>query len=1045
MAITFVGQAATSVFAPSATKAYVSTAGNALILSLQHQSFSPPTITDTAGNTWIQGPDTVVDGTGAPSEKQVGLWYVINALPITSLTVTTSGAGSKAIQFNLSEWRGVDSLRAKSSTYAATPSTNSAAAPVTAQTGDLVIGNMGYYDATGRDDSLVSGYTALTGNAISTTYQSVGYRVVTTTASAGPTYTYTRNTQSGIAVASFVPATVRTIGIAATATYNPTGLQNPSTTGAVIPIPSGGVVGQYVIAAVFFAQGTGPASIVTPTNWTVLTPAGLTGTSANRVTILYGYKITDATALSNLGSSFLAKVGYSSTRIVAVTHLMNNVDLNATPSIGLIEFSASAASSITFNSPAAGDYRLYFPATNSSAPTPNSVMTSTGGTKNVQVQSLDVASGSSADSQIASMTGGTGATLSASVPNHVSFGVGFMAAYIPVANIPPTASFTHSEAGLVTTVNGSASSDTDGTIASYDWNWGDGTTHGTTATTTHTYASAGTYSAILTVTDNSGGTGTATQTITVGTTTAPTRKGYSFTNPAGANTSLVLDPSIITSGTGVSTNDWMIATLTTTTTTTTLTAPTGWTTLRSLTTIGTLRYAVYGKIRASGDTTYSFTLDAGGTTSAGTLMWGSGADTTVTNWLVGANTNRSVDLHNTGASITTTVDHSLILGISVERTSVTESAITSVSGATEWYFMPQIGSQLETIDVAYVADKTPTGATTTIDWTYPNTQTTNGMALQIAIPPTAPGGNISIGYPGVLRVGTTNYSGKMYYWDGSAAHDFSTTPIVKFQPATVTQLLSSDHSPWFAAHRGFSYSYPEESIYSYRSATDWGIHAIEISVQVSQDGTFWCFHDSTTTRTTGVSGTISSMTDATLAALSNLGSTATGNTSQPSRPVSKLIDVLNVYAATHVIIIEDKTYTNTTNILNLMDSYGTTGRPASEIFIWKLDALSGSGFFTAASSRGYHRWGYIFDASMATSYATVVSSGKMDMIGLDFNSSDATLTSAVALAISNGVRPTGHIISTTTQRDRMLGLGMTGLMVSNKDIVPPWYTSWGGF
>jgi len=73
-----------------------------------------------------------------------------------------------------------------------------------------------------------------------------------------------------------------------------------------------------------------------------------------------------------------------------------------------------------------------------------------------------------------------------------------------------------------------------------------------------------------------------------------------------------------------------------------------------------------------------------------------------------------------------------------------------------------------------------------------------------------------------------------------------------------------------------------------------------------------------------------------------------------------------------------------------------------------------------------------------------VSSGKMDMIGLDFNSSDATLSAAVTLAIANGVRPTGHIINSTTQRDRMLGLGMTGLMISNKDIVPPWYTSWGG-
>ena len=63
---------------------------------------------------------------------------------------------------------------------------------------------------------------------------------------------------------------------------------------------------------------------------------------------------------------------------------------------------------------------------------------------------------------------------------------------------------------------------------------------------------------------------------------------------------------------------------------------------------------------------------------------------------------------------------------------------------------------------------------------------------------------------------------------------------------------------------------------------------------------------------------------------------------------------------------------------------------------------------------------------------------------MDFNSSDATLTAAIATALANNVRPTGHIIATIAQRDRMLGLGMTGLMMSNKDAVPPWYTTWGG-
>ncbi len=220
--------------------------------------------------------------------------------------------------------------------------------------------------------------------------------------------------------------------------------------------------------------------------------------------------------------------------------------------------------------------------------------------------------------------------------------------------------------------------------------------------------------------------------------------------------------------------------------------------------------------------------------------------------------------------------------------------------------------------------------------------------------------------------------------------------------------------------------------------------AIEISAQMSADGTWWCFHDATTDRTTGVSGTISSMTDVQLSALNNLGTTATGNPSQPSRPAAKLIDVLNQYYKTHVIFIEDKTYANTTAMLNLMDSYGTVGRPATEIFVWKVASSSNKAtFFDSARTRGYHRWAYIFDNSMGTEFPALPASGKADMIGMDFNSSDATLNSAIALCISNGVVPTGHIITSTTQRDRLLGLGMKGLMMANKDAVPPWYNnSW---
>jgi len=84
------------------------------------------------------------------------------------------------------------------------------------------------------------------------------------------------------------------------------------------------------------------------------------------------------------------------------------------------------------------------------------------------------------------------------------------------ANVAPVANFSFTTSGLTATFTDS-STDSDGTIASRSWNFGDGTTS-TATSPSKTYASAGTRTVTLTVTDNGGLTNTKSSSVTV---TAP--------------------------------------------------------------------------------------------------------------------------------------------------------------------------------------------------------------------------------------------------------------------------------------------------------------------------------------------------------------------------------------------------------------------------------------------------------------------------------------------------------------------------------------------
>ena len=104
--------------------------------------------------------------------------------------------------------------------------------------------------------------------------------------------------------------------------------------------------------------------------------------------------------------------------------------------------------------------------------------------------------------------------LTASTTRNVTITAGNQA---PVANLSVSPSSTTT--GTPITFSGTGSTDPDGTIVGYAWDFGDGTT-GSGVTVTKSYAAAGNYTARLTVTDNGGLTGSKTAVVTITSSTA---------------------------------------------------------------------------------------------------------------------------------------------------------------------------------------------------------------------------------------------------------------------------------------------------------------------------------------------------------------------------------------------------------------------------------------------------------------------------------------------------------------------------------------------
>jgi chitodextrinase len=165
----------------------------------------------------------------------------------------------------------------------------------------------------------------------------------------------------------------------------------------------------------------------------------------------------------------------------------------------------------------------------------------------------------------------------------------------PVPNIRPSASWDASCDLLACSFDGTASSDSDGSITSYEWDFGDGdTATGTTAS--HTYAASGTYTVTLTVTDDDGATGTDSRPQVVSNVANPIEFVGANSSNQNAQTHTVTVPPSTSAGDGL----LLFFTQNTTAALTGPTGVTGWNLVRTLTGAGMVT-RVWQKVADAGD------------------------------------------------------------------------------------------------------------------------------------------------------------------------------------------------------------------------------------------------------------------------------------------------------------------------------------------------------------------------------------------------------------------------------------------------------------
>lgn len=204
---------------------------------------------------------------------------------------------------------------------------------------------------------------------------------------------------------------------------------------------------------------------------------------------------------------------------------------------------------------------------------------------------------------------------------------------------------------------------------------------------------------------------------------------------------------------------------------------------------------------------------------------------------------------------------------------------------------------------------------------------------------------------------------------------------------------------------------------AYAGAVAAGATALEVSVCATADGVLVCHHDLDLQRLSGDPRRISDLTWEQLQTV-RVDARAWLGPDVPLEPLPRLSEVLDRFAPSTVIFIEDKQGTNTAQLLDVMDGY----EEATEHFVWKQWA--GASQHRAASERGYRTWGY-FGEELLDRSAELAE--EFDLLGVYHRLSDDQIASVVA----RGKPVICWEVHDRATQERLGEIGVVGMMCSN--------------